>query len=73
MTKDRQNEKRSDLDINAAIRLYEQAFTLLGRRLSEQALDIFLQLIDQAASVISFIVRFVKAEVLTLIQNRRQY
>ena len=50
MTK--QNQNRSDSEINAAITLFEQASTLLARGRNEQALDLFLQLIDQASWLI---------------------
>ena len=50
MTK--QNQNRSDSEISAAITQYERASTLLARGLKEQALDLFLQLIDQAAWLI---------------------
>jgi tetratricopeptide (TPR) repeat protein len=50
MTK--QNQNRSDSEINAAITLFEQASSLLARGRNEQALDLFLQLIDQASWLI---------------------
>ena len=49
MTKQKRKQERSDKEINAAIRQYEQASKLLTRGLSEKALDLFLQLIDQAS------------------------
>lgn len=52
MTKQKRNQKRSDSEINAAIRQYEQASKLLARGLSKQALDLFLQLIDRASWLI---------------------
>lgn len=52
MTKQKRKQKRSDKEINAAIRQYEQASKLLTRGLSEKALDLFLQLIDQASWLI---------------------
>lgn len=42
------NRPRSDSEIEAAITLYEKAIQLLARGLSEQALILFSQVIDQA-------------------------
>jgi len=42
------NRPRSDSEIEAAITRYEKAIQLLARGLSEQALILFLQLIDEA-------------------------
>ena len=42
------NRKRSDSEINAAITQYEKASTLLARGFSEEAIDLFFQVIDQA-------------------------
>ena len=52
MTKHKRNPNRSDSEIYAAITQCEQASKLLARGLSEQALDLFLQLIDRASWLI---------------------
>ena len=50
MTK--RNPKRSDAEIEAAIKQYETATKLLARGLTEQALDVFCQVIDRASWLI---------------------